>query len=339
MLTPWWLIRLTNVVRSSRGVQPSPSGRGADPFEHLPDVPRVQRGAQVVGEHQPGVLPAVPGREPLAGLAGGPVTQRLDRYRGEAEGAAGPLGLGLAVHADRPPHGHVRRDRRAGGGVAVQVDVGPAQGPGFLGADPGQQAEHDVGVHQFGGSADVLQPGPQFHHGQGPGGGDHRHGLVQGQRLGRPAVLAFGGVGQGGDVAANQVVGFGVPDGALERQVPHRHRRGGVPRSHRGQRLAHVGGGQLAELAGADDFKDRLQDVLVLLDGLGGAAVQPGGEPVLGGLADGVVGVAGLGGDSFVELVVQVAELVETAALVWPLTLRAGALAVAGVAQRELAAP
>ena len=25
MLTPWWLIRLTKVVRSSRGVQPSPA--------------------------------------------------------------------------------------------------------------------------------------------------------------------------------------------------------------------------------------------------------------------------------------------------------------------------
>jgi hypothetical protein len=42
------------------------------------------------------------------------------------------------------------------------------------------------------------------------------------------ALLAFGGVGQGGDVAGNLVVGFGVPDGALEREVPHAHCGGGV---------------------------------------------------------------------------------------------------------------
>jgi len=41
---------------------------------------------------------------------------------------------------------------------------------------------------------------------------------------------------------------------------------------------------QVAELAGADDLENGLEDVLVLLDRLGGAAVQPVGEPVLGGL-------------------------------------------------------
>ena len=81
-----------------------------------------------------------------------------------------------------------------------------------------------------------------------------------------PAFLAFGGIGQGGDVAADQVAGFGVPDGALERQVPHAHRRAGVPGGHLGQRLPHVGRGQLAQFAGADDRQDRLQDVLVLGD-------------------------------------------------------------------------
>ena len=34
--------------------------------------------------------------------------------------------------------------------------------------------------------------------------------------------------------AADQVVGFGVPDGALEREVPHAHRGGGVSGCHRG---------------------------------------------------------------------------------------------------------
>jgi hypothetical protein len=44
-------------------------GLGADPLEHFPDVAWVQGGAAAGGEDQPGVLPAVPGREPLGGLA------------------------------------------------------------------------------------------------------------------------------------------------------------------------------------------------------------------------------------------------------------------------------
>jgi hypothetical protein len=46
-------------------------------------------------------------------------------------------------------------------GVAVEVDVGPVQGSGFFGADPGEQAEHDVGVHEVGGAADVFEAGAQ----------------------------------------------------------------------------------------------------------------------------------------------------------------------------------
>jgi hypothetical protein len=113
-------------------------------------------------------------RQSLTGLAVLPAAQRLDRGSGEGEGAAGPFGLGVAVSADRPPHGDVRRDGRAGVRVAVQVDVGPLQGAGFLGADPGQQAEGDVGVHELGRSADVFEAGPQFHHRQGRRGGHDR---------------------------------------------------------------------------------------------------------------------------------------------------------------------
>ena len=69
----------------------------------------------------------------------------------------------------------------AGGRIAIQVNVLPAQGAGFLGAEPGQQAQHDVGVHELGRAADVFEAGPQFHHRQGLGGGDDCHGLVQGQ--------------------------------------------------------------------------------------------------------------------------------------------------------------
>ncbi len=71
----------------------------------------------------------------------------------------------------------------------------------------------------------------------------------------------------------------------------------------------------------------------------GGAAVEPVGEPVLGGLPDGVVGVAGLRGDALIELVVQVAEFVHDGGLGGAADLAAGALAVAGVAEGDLAAP
>jgi hypothetical protein len=59
-----------------------------------------------------------------------------------------------------------------------------------------------LGVHQRGRPADIFEAGVQFHHRQGPGGGDHRNRLVEGQGLGWPAFLAVGGVGQGRDVAA-----------------------------------------------------------------------------------------------------------------------------------------
>ena len=95
----------------------------------------------MAGEDQRGVLPAVPGGEPFICLAAGPGAQCLDGGGGEAESAAGLFGLGVAVGADGSPDGDVRRDGRAGGGVAVQVDVGPVQGAGFFGADPGEQAE------------------------------------------------------------------------------------------------------------------------------------------------------------------------------------------------------
>ena len=65
--------------------------------------------------------------------------------------------------------------------------------------------------------------------------------------------------------------------------------RTGVPGGHRGQRLPHVGGGQLAKLPGADDLQDRLQHVLVLCDRLGQAALKPSRQPAQRGLAYGVV--------------------------------------------------
>ncbi len=63
------------------------------------------------------------------------------------------------------------------------------------------------------------------------------------------------------------------------------------------------------------------------------------GEPVLGGLPDGVVVVAGFGGDALVELVMQVAQFVDDGGLGGATDLAAGAFAVAGVAEGDFAAP
>ena len=194
-------------------------------------------------------------------------------------------------------------------------------------------------MHQRGGPADVFEAGAQFHHGQGAGGGDHRDRLVEGEGFGGAALLAFGRVGEGGDVAADEVVGFGVPDGALEREVSHRDGGGGVSGGYGGECLPDVGGGQVAEFPGADDGQDGLEDVLVLLDCLGGAALEPVGEPVVGGLAEGVMGVAGFRGDALVELVVQVAELVNDGGFGGAADFAAGAFTVAGVTEGNFAAP
>jgi hypothetical protein len=48
---------------------------------------------------------------------------------------------------------------------------------------------------------------------------------------GRPS-WPLGGIGQGRDVAADQVVGFGVADGALQREMSHGHRRAGIAGGH-----------------------------------------------------------------------------------------------------------
>ena len=44
----------------------------------------------------------------------------------------------------------------------------------------------------------------------------------------------------------------------------------------------HIPGGQVAQFPGADRCQDRCQDVLVLLDRLGGPAAEPVPQPVFG---------------------------------------------------------
>ncbi len=63
------------------------AGFGADAFEHLADVARVQCGTVAGGEDQSGVLPFFPGGELLTGLAVRPGVQCLDRGCGEGDGA------------------------------------------------------------------------------------------------------------------------------------------------------------------------------------------------------------------------------------------------------------
>lgn len=112
------------------------------------------------GGYQSGVLPVDPGREPLTGLAILPGAQRQDRRRRKGEGAAGSFGLGIAVHAHLPPYGHMWRNQRVDGWVPIQVHMLPAQGPGFFGAEPGQQAQDDIAVHELGRAADIFQTAP-----------------------------------------------------------------------------------------------------------------------------------------------------------------------------------
>jgi len=50
----------------------------------------------------------------------------------------------------------------------------------------------------------------------------------------------------------------------------------------------HVPGCQVAQFPGADRGEDRCQDVLVLLDGLGGPPAEPVLQPVVGCTPDGI---------------------------------------------------
>jgi hypothetical protein len=57
---------------------------------------------------------------------------------------------------------------------------------------------------------------------------DQGNGLTEGERLGRAAPLADGGVHERGDIAAHLVVSLGVPDSPREPGMRHGHRPGGA---------------------------------------------------------------------------------------------------------------
>lgn len=135
------------------------------------------------------------------------------------------------------------REAAAPGGdmrIASQVNVIPPQCPGFLGAEPDQQAQHDVGIHQLGRAAHVLQPGSQLKHREGAGCRNNGRSLLRAEGLRRPSFPPLRGVDQRRDVAAHQVAGLSVPDGAPEREVAHAHGRAGVLGGHLRQCQSYV---------------------------------------------------------------------------------------------------
>lgn len=173
--------------------------------------------------------------------------------------------------SDGTPHGYARREGWPGVRVA-EVNVLPAQGPGFLGPDPRRQAQGDVGVH----------PGAVR-------GRQECGGLLQGQALARPPGLALRGFDEHGDVAPDEIAGLRMPDRPRQCVVAHGYGGTRVASGHCRQRLVHIAGRQFAQSPGADRGQDRGQDVLVLLDGLGGPAVEAFGQPVFGRAPDGIV--------------------------------------------------
>src|SRR5271166_472543 len=142
MLTPWWLIKLTKEVRSSRGVQLSPIPASVQMrLNILRTFPASSAAPRWVVNTSP------------VSCQSSPAASRSPAWRPDQVRSASTAAAGRA---------RVRRDRSvlvspcartdlqmamcggAGGRVAVQVDVGPAQGAGLFGTEPAQQAQHDI---------------------------------------------------------------------------------------------------------------------------------------------------------------------------------------------------
>ena len=137
----------------------------------------------------------------------------------------------------------MRRYRRAGNRVAVQVDVIPPQRPRLLGSDAYQEAQDDVGVQAV--RACRLDQG---------------NGLTEGERLGRATPLAGGGVHERGDIAAHLVVSLGVPHSPREPGMRHGHRPGGAGGRQLFQRRPDGSRRELTQRHCPDDADERLQD-------------------------------------------------------------------------------
>lgn len=153
----------------------------------------------------------------------------------------------------------------------------PAERAGFLGAYAGHEAERDVGVEWV--VLRVLQDGR---------GLVERHGLA-----GASVLPAFRGIDQRGDVADDLVPGLSAADGSPKDRVDclQCSRGEAVPAVF--EPVIDVVGGQLLELASADERDEvGLRKALVVVDRLGGQSLGAPGEPV----ADGVLNRAAVAG-------------------------------------------
>jgi hypothetical protein len=100
------------------------------------DVGGVQGGAGAGGEDEILLAVLYPGCAAVGGLLLLVGAERVGGELGQGQGAARFLGFGVAVGSYRAPDGGAGRDGRVGVRVA-EVDVFPAQGAGFFGADAG----------------------------------------------------------------------------------------------------------------------------------------------------------------------------------------------------------
>jgi hypothetical protein len=215
----------------------------ADSSERPAHVRRIELCPVRCGEDEPVVLPQNTRPEPRVRLPLQVLAEHLHRHPGESQRAPGLLRLGVPVGTDRTPDVDMGRHRRAGVRVALEVDVIPPQCTCLLGSYADQEAQDNVGIQ-------AVRPGRT----------DQGNSLPEGERLGRAALLAGGGVHQRGDVAAHLVIGLGVPDGPGEPGVRHPHR----PRRAGGRQLfQRRPGGSRRELTQRhcpDDADERLQD-------------------------------------------------------------------------------
>ena len=173
--------------------------------------------------------------------------------------------------ADRAQHRDRRRDRGSASRVTDEVDVSPAQRADFLGAGPGQQREHDVGVQ-----------------GESSAAASRASAWARVSDLdGRPACPGDGA--ERDDVALDLVPGHGADDGAVEDRV-HQPQGAGADLLGLGAEPAvDVLRGQVAQPPAAERGDDPgLGDGGVVRRGRGGAAGEAVGEPVTDGVLHGV---------------------------------------------------
>jgi hypothetical protein len=106
-------------------------------------------------------------------------------------------------------------------------------------------------------------------------------GLFEGQRLAGTAVSSLGRVDQGGHIPGYEVIRLRVPDRTLQAQPGDADRLGRVRPGQAGQCRADIGCRQFGEDLSSQLVEHWFEDVPVLRQGLGRAAVHAVAEPVL----------------------------------------------------------